>query len=127
MNTLFPDEVQVAKETSVSSIPFEGAVARVNALNWGQIGKDLDEQGSALLQGVLSADECKGVASLYPEQSIFRSRVVMGRHGFGRGEYKYFSYPLLPSFMVSARRSILSSLRSRIAGTRQWESRCAIQ
>ena len=94
MNTLFADEVQVAKETSAGSIPSGGAVTRVNALDWGQIRKDLDEQGSALLPSVLSADECKAVASLYPEESIFRSRVVMGRHGFGRGEYKYFSYPL---------------------------------
>jgi hypothetical protein len=96
MNTLFADEVQVAREASAGSIPSEGAVTRVNALNWGQIRKDLDEQGSSLLPSVLSADECKAVASLYPEESIFRSRVVMDRHGFGRGEYKYFSYPLVP-------------------------------
>jgi hypothetical protein len=94
MNTLFADEVQIGKETAAVSIPFQGAVARVNGLDWRQIGKDLDEQGSALLQGVLSAEECKAVAALYPEESIFRTRVVMGRHGFGRGEYKYFSYPL---------------------------------
>jgi hypothetical protein len=96
MNTLFADEVQVAKETNAGSIPFEETVTRVNAFDWRQIRKDLDEQGSALLPNVLSADECKAVASLYPEESIFRSRVVMGRHGFGRGEYKYFSYPLPP-------------------------------
>jgi hypothetical protein len=94
MNTLFADEVHIGKETGAALIPFEGAVARVNGLDWHQIGKDLDDQGSALLQGVLSAEECKAVAALYPEDSIFRSRVVMGRHGFGRGEYKYFSYPL---------------------------------
>jgi hypothetical protein len=94
MNTLFADEVQTGTETGAASIPFEEAVARVKGLDWRQIGKDLDEQGSALLQGVLSAEECKAVAALYPEESIFRSRVVMGRHGFGRGEYKYFSYPL---------------------------------
>src|SRR5665213_209658 len=94
MKTLFADEVQIGKETGAASIPFEGAVARVNGLDWRQIGKDLDDQGSALLPGVLSAEECKAVAALYPEESIFRSRVVMGRHGFGRGEYKYFSYPL---------------------------------
>jgi len=102
MNTLFVDEAQTGKETSPASIPSEGAIARVNGLDWRQIGKDLDEQGSALLQGVLSADECKAVASLYPEESIFRSRVVMGRHGFGRGEYKYFSYPL-PRLIESLR------------------------
>ncbi|MBB5062071.1 2OG-Fe(II) oxygenase [Granulicella mallensis] len=109
MNTLFADEAQVAKETSAGSIPFEGAVARVNALDWRQVGKDLDEQGSALLQGVLSADECKAIASLYPEESIFRSRVVMGRYGFGRGEYKYFSYPL-PSIIQGLRTTLYPRL-----------------
>jgi uncharacterized protein len=79
-----------------SSIPFEGAVTRVEGLDWRQMGKDLDEHGCALLRGVLSPHECKAVASLYPEESIFRSRVVMGRHGFGQGEYKYFRYPLPP-------------------------------
>jgi hypothetical protein len=74
----------------------DGAITRVDALDWNQVSKDLDEQGSALLRGVLSAEECKAIASLYREESIFRSRVVMGRHGFGRGEYKYFSYPLPP-------------------------------
>jgi len=50
MKPLFADEIQAVKQTSADSIPFEGAVARVNALDWHQIGKDLDEQGSALLQ-----------------------------------------------------------------------------
>jgi hypothetical protein len=109
MNTLFADEVQVVRETNTDSIPFESAVARVNALDWRQIGKDLDEQGNALLHGVLSADECKAVASLYSEESIFRSRVVMGRHGFGRGEYKYFNYPL-PSIIHRLRTALYPRL-----------------
>jgi uncharacterized protein len=109
MNTLFADEVQTGTETVAASIPFEKAVARVNGLDWRQIGKDLDEQGSALLQGVLSAEECKAVAALYPEESIFRSRVVMGRHGFGRGEYKYFSYPL-PRLIEGLRTELYSRL-----------------
>ena len=46
----------------------DGAIARVDALDWGQVSKDLDEQGSALLHGVLSAEECKAIASLYPEE-----------------------------------------------------------
>lgn len=70
------------------------AIARAEALDWQSIGKDLDEQGSAMLTCVLSPEECRALADMYPEDSLFRSRVVMGRHGFGRGEYKYFSYPL---------------------------------
>ena len=69
-------------------------VARVAAIDWMQATADLDAQGCTVLRGLLSADECRAMAALYPEDGIFRSRVVMGRHGFGRGEYKYFSYPL---------------------------------
>jgi hypothetical protein len=70
------------------------AAARVAAIDWTQAGGDLDAQGCAVLKGLLTADECGALAALYPEDKIFRSRVVMGRHGFGRGEYKYFAYPL---------------------------------
>jgi uncharacterized protein len=90
----FADKATKTKSEVTGPISADMAVARVNALDWQQVGKNLDEQGSALLQGVLSPDECRALAALYPEESIFRSRVVMGRHGFGRGEYKYFSYPL---------------------------------
>ena len=68
--------------------------ARVAAIDWAQAQSDLDAQGCAVLKGLLTPDECRALAALYPEDEIFRSRVVMGRHGFGRGEYKYFSYPL---------------------------------
>jgi len=94
MNALFVDAVTKAKSQVTGSIPADRAVARVNALDWQEIGDNLDQQGSALIQHVLSATECEALAALYSEESIFRSRVVMGRHGFGRGEYKYFNYPL---------------------------------
>jgi uncharacterized protein len=68
--------------------------SRVDTLDWVQIERDLDGQGCAVLKGLLSADECRTLAALYPDDAHFRSRVVMARHGFGRGEYKYFSYPL---------------------------------
>ena len=70
------------------------AVERVDAFDWQGIGRDLDQQGNAMMEQLLSPEECRGIAGLYPNDDIFRSRVVMGRHGFGRGEYKYFSYPL---------------------------------
>ena len=76
------------------AISAKDAVERVHALDWERVSRELDAQGSAMLEGVLSAEECKALAELYPEDGLFRSRVVMGRHGFGRGEYKYFSYPL---------------------------------
>src|SRR5438445_13457791 len=68
--------------------------ARVDAIDWTQVTADLDGQGCAVLKGLLSPDECRALAALYPDDTHFRSRIVMGRHGFGRGEYKYFSYPL---------------------------------
>jgi hypothetical protein len=70
------------------------AAGRIERLDWQRVARDLDAQGNAVLEDVLSVDECQAIAALYPEEEHFRSRVVMGRHGFGRGEYKYFSYPL---------------------------------
>jgi hypothetical protein len=82
------------RDAHPNSIAAHPAVARAEALDWQLIYKDLDEQGSAVLANVLSAKECRALASLYPDEGLFRSRIVMARHGFGRGEYKYFSYPL---------------------------------
>src|SRR5690242_8991419 len=60
------------------------------------IGAERDEQGWALLPGLLAGTDCDRIAALYDREDGFRSRVVMARHGFGRGEYRYFSYPLPP-------------------------------
>ena len=62
--------------------------------DWARISSELDAQGSAVLEGLVSPDECDALAALYQNEERFRSRVVMARHGFGRGEYKYFGYPL---------------------------------
>jgi uncharacterized protein len=70
------------------------AASRASALDWLRIAEELDAQGCALIERLLSPDECRSMAELYPEDDRFRSRVVMARHGFGRGEYKYFAYPL---------------------------------
>ena len=67
---------------------------RVAGLDWPRIEADLDAQGYATTGPLLTADECRALAGLYPEDGPFRSRIVMARHGFGRGEYKYFAYPL---------------------------------
>jgi len=67
---------------------------RVGRYDWNTIGSDLDAFGCAVLQELLSASECEDIAALYPRDDCFRSRVVMARHGFGKGEYRYFKYPL---------------------------------
>jgi uncharacterized protein len=58
--------------------------------------KELDTEGFAILESLLSMEQCEAVAASYSDDSLFRSRVVMARYGFGRGEYKYFQYPLPP-------------------------------
>ena len=68
--------------------------SRIDAVDWAQAAAGLDAQGCAVLRGLLTPDECTALAAMYPDDSQFRSRIVMGRHGFGRGEYKYFAYPL---------------------------------
>ena len=67
---------------------------RVDAIDWARARDDLDAQGCTVLSKLLTPDQCRELAALYPDDTCFRSRIVMGRHGFGRGEYKYLRYPL---------------------------------
>jgi uncharacterized protein len=86
--------------------------ARIAAIDWVQATVDLDAQGCAVLQELLTAEECGALAALYPDDKNFRSKIVMGRHGFGRGEYKYFAYPL-PDLIAQLR----PALYARLCGT----------
>jgi hypothetical protein len=74
--------------------PTSDIAARVDAVDWAQTESELDAQGCAVLKDLVTPDECRALAALYPDDAHFRSHVVMARHGFGRGEYKYFAYPL---------------------------------
>src|SRR5580700_6191289 len=67
---------------------------RVDGYDWTTIGADLDAFGWATLQKLLSPQECDDIAALYPHEEHFRSQIHMARHGFGKGEYRYFKYPL---------------------------------
>jgi hypothetical protein len=67
---------------------------RVDALDWRRITSDLDAQGHAVASAVLTPDACSALTQIYGADERFRSKVVMARHGYGRGEYKYFAYPL---------------------------------
>jgi hypothetical protein len=84
-------------------------VDRVEALDWQRISDELGEQGHAIIPSLLRAEQCSALADLYAASDLFRSRVVMSRHGFGRGEYQYFSYPL-PDVVASLRSSLYSHL-----------------
>src|SRR3954462_8622110 len=67
---------------------------RVDDYGWTAIEQELDSSGWAVLRALLTADETGALERLYDDDGLFRSRVVMAKHGFGRGEYKYFKYPL---------------------------------
>lgn len=89
----------------VPAAAIESTVERIRTTDWPGIETELDAQGCAVLPGLLTLDECRALTALYDTESIYRSRVVMSRHGFGQGEYKYFAYPLPP--LVAALRSTL--------------------
>ena len=98
----------VAKSISPSA-GHTGMAERVGSIDWKQVSQDLDAQGNAMIERLLSPEECETLASLYARDELFRSRVVMARHGFGRGEYKYFAYPL-PDIIASLRTAIYPHL-----------------
>jgi hypothetical protein len=83
------------------------AAARTASVDWAAVAAHLDTEGWAILPGLLAADECDAIAALYDAEDGFRSRVVMARHGFGRGEYRYFAYPLPP---------LIGELRTQLYG-----------
>lgn len=82
---------------------------RVAAFDWSSVSTYLDSYGWAAFSHLLTADECKTIACLYTDDRHFRSHIIMARHGFGRGEYKYFSYPL-PEIITSLRTTLYPRL-----------------
>lgn len=67
---------------------------RMDTLDWQSIEKDLNFGGCAVIPKLVPSSDCQTIASLYPDDKVFRSHVFLHRHGFGHGEYKYFRYPL---------------------------------
>jgi hypothetical protein len=89
---------------------------RVEALPWQRIYSDLEHHGFATTDRLFDADECQKLIGMYEDRSLFRSQVIMQNHGYGRGEYQYFAYPL-PEIVESLRRSMYSQL---VAIANQW-------
>jgi len=107
----------------IEVLPKADAISeKVAALDWDQIPADLDAYGCALTGELLSPAECTSIASSYRADELFRSRVVMARHGFGRGEYKYFNYPL-PQIVSDLRTSLYPRLA---AVANRWNEAMAI-
>ena len=78
-------------------------------MDWQTIGDELAAHGYAIVPGTLAADECAAVATQYAQPQLFRSRVIMARHGFGSGEYQYFRYPL-PAAVAALRQALYGPL-----------------
>jgi hypothetical protein len=83
--------------------------ARARAIDWEPLCRELDARGNGVVEQLLTTEECAGLIALYADEANFRSRVVMERHGFGRGEYKYFRYPL-PPLVAKLRESLYPPL-----------------
>src|SRR5882724_9218457 len=96
---------------------------QIRAIGWQKVSLELDAQGSATIEHLLAPEECQSLAALYSRNELFRSRVVMARHGFGRGEYKYFDYPL-PDLVAELRTALYPRL-APIAN--EWNERMGIE
>jgi uncharacterized protein len=82
---------------------------RIASLDWTSVADALDAHGCAVTGPMLAPDDCASLASAYDQDAPFRSRIVMARHGFGRGEYKYFAYPL-PDLVAALRAALYPPL-----------------
>jgi hypothetical protein len=93
--------------------------ARVAALSWSALTRELDVRGFATIPRLLTNSDCAQLVALYAESAHFRSRVVMARHGYGRGEYQYFADPL-PPLVTSLREAAYPPL---VALANTWHER----
>ena len=98
------------------------AETRVAACDWPALTSELSNHGCAVVEKLLTPQECRQIADLYPDESHFRSHVHMARHGFGKGEYRYFRYPL-PD-LIGALRSALYPQLASVAN--DWNERMGI-
>jgi len=87
----------------------DGVESKMRAFNWAHLHEELSERDCAVLKNLLSAEECRQLAVSYCKEELFRSRIIMARHGFGRGEYKYFRYPL-PDLITALREDLYGRL-----------------
>jgi hypothetical protein len=85
------------------------AEARIAHHHWPQLAEELNNYGCAVMEKLLAPEECRQIAALYPQESHFRSHIHMARHGFGKGEYRYFSYPL-PELVAGLRAALYPRL-----------------
>jgi uncharacterized protein len=123
MKTLLETRATVPKKAGLPLSDAAGAVSHIRTLDWQSIANELNESGNVVMKSILTPEECEALASLYEDDVHFRSCVVMSRHGFGRGEYKYFRYPL-PEILQGLRISLYERL-ANVANL--WNERMGIE
>jgi hypothetical protein len=106
---LRPDERRFAMGTVHKITTANSPAKRVAGYDWNALASDLDNYGAAVIERLLTPEECRSLAHLYPHEQHFRSHVVMARHGFGKGEYRYFAYPL-PELVADLRTALYPRL-----------------
>jgi uncharacterized protein len=106
-----------------TGIHADNVIRRLGTIDCERVSDDLDAYGSSMLERVLAGNECQALAGLYSDDRLFRSRIVMARHGFGRGEYKYFEYPL-PEVVMDLRTAIYPRL---VPIANRWNSALGIE
>jgi uncharacterized protein len=109
MKTLYEDDNLSIWEARMALPTPAHAVAQVESLNWENVAADLHQSGNALLKAIFTPQDCEALAGLYGNDEYFRSHVIMSRYGFGRGEYKYFKYPL-PDVLQELRTTLYEKL-----------------
>jgi hypothetical protein len=108
--------------TKAPASAIASAEIRIASYDWKALAGELDNYGCAVLPKLLSSDECRAIAAHYPEEGHFRSHIHMARHGFGKGEYRYFKYPL-PDLLGGLR----TALYPHLAGVaNEWNVRMGI-
>ena len=112
-----------SKTTAAAILKPEGTADRVACLDWKSAAAELDGHGCAVIGPLITPEQCVELAACYETPEIFRSHVVMARHGFGRGEYRYFSYPLPP--IISDLRTALYPPLAKIAN--RWNGAMGIE
>jgi uncharacterized protein len=111
-----------ARAKALTSPAVRHAETRVSQYDWEALSRELSGYGCAVLEKLLSPDECAQIAGLYSEEEHFRSHVHMARHGFGKGEYRYFKYPL-PDLLADLRTALYPHLA---ATANDWNARMDI-
>ena len=95
---------------------------KLSGYDWKEIAQELDRDGQSVLLNLFSLDECNKISNMYDEEQHFRSRIYMAKYGFGKGEYRYFRYPL-PNLIGQHRQAIYPYL-AKMAN--DWNQRLGI-